>query len=46
MNSPDILSTPSDVRFQLSLLRLLSTGETPSQVEEMERLLSRTLPAA
>jgi len=44
---PDYLIAPKpDVRFQLSLLRLLTTGrEADGQIQEIERLLDQT-PAA
>jgi hypothetical protein len=47
MESPDNSMTPKpDVRFQLSLLRLLSTGrEAEGQIQEIERLLDQA-PAA
>jgi hypothetical protein len=45
MESPDCFSNP-DVRFQLSLLRLLSAEqEAEGQIQEIERLLDQ-VPAA
>jgi hypothetical protein len=42
----DLNPLNSDIQFQLSLLRLISSGGTPNgPAEEMERLLNRA-PAA